>query len=215
MCKTKMSWLSPLLFKFYLGQSSFLIITDLGNLYEILNLNVSAIFGARIPLVKTTFWGDQPAGKVAINCHLASTAGFSCQAQKVQKLSQKKKDGSKPIQANLYIYTYVYIYICTCIICILIYFLDINTTYNIYIYIYTLICKKFQWWNSLPTSQGRKKKTRTPGCWCFYVARWCHEHRVEAFQLPWRPGRSMAPSRWRSSRWRSPGVGVAQTSRCC
>ena len=142
MCKTKMSWLSPLLFKFYLGQSSFLIITDLGNLYEILNLNVSAIFGARIPLVKTTFWGDQPAGKVAINCHLASTAGFSCQAQKVQKLSQKKRRLQTNPSKFIHIYICVYIYICTCIICILIYFLDINTTYNIYIY--TLICKKFQ-----------------------------------------------------------------------
>ena len=40
----------------------------LGNLLpQILNLNISAILG-RIPLRFTTFWGDQPAGKVALNC---------------------------------------------------------------------------------------------------------------------------------------------------
>ena len=38
-----------------------------GNFLQILNLNISAILG-RIPLLFTTFWGDQPAGKAALNC---------------------------------------------------------------------------------------------------------------------------------------------------
>ena len=146
-----------------------------------------------------------------------SLENFPILSKGAKTLSQKKKKTAPNQSKQIYTYIYICVYIYTCIICILIYFLDINTTYNIYIYIYALICKKIPMMELPPTSQGRKKKKKTdrPRCWCFYVARWCHEHRVEAFQLPWRPGRSMAPSRWRSSRWRSPGVGVAQKWRCC